>query len=77
MEIELIILIVIGALLVVSTIVYFILFFGFNKWIIKNNKPIRVIRCGHKNGKVRLFRMDWECELRNEEEIFKNKSDVK
>lgn len=76
-EIEFIILIAVGTLLVVSTIVYFIMFFCFNKWIMKNNKPIRVIRLGHKKGKVRLYRMDWECELRDEEEIFDHKGDAK
>ena len=77
MEIEFIILITVGALFVVSTIVYFIMFFCFNKWIMKDNKPIRVIRWGHKRSKVRLFRMDWECELRDEDEIFDRKEDVK
>ena len=77
MEIEFIILIVVLALLVVSTIVYFFLFFGFNKWIKKNNKAIRVFRCGHKKGKVRLYRMDLEIELREENEIFDRKIDVK
>ena len=77
MELELLILIIVVCILVLSLIVYLILFFGFNKWIKKNNKPIRVIRCGHKHGKVRLFRMDWEIELREEDEIFDHKKDVK
>ena len=77
MEFEFILLIIVGALIVISTIVYFILFFGFNKWIKKNNKAIRVFRCGHKKGKVRLYRMDLEIELREEDEIFNRKADVK
>ena len=76
MEVEFVIAIIIGVLLALSLIAYFVLFFCCNKWIKKGKKPIRVVRFGHKYGKVRLFRMDWEVELRDEEEVFNYKKDV-
>ena len=76
MEVEFVIAIIIGVLLALSIVSYVVLFFFCNKWIKKGNKAIRVVRCGHKNNKVRLFRMDWEVELRDEAEVFNSKKDV-
>ena len=68
--------IVLGIILVLG-VVYVLFFFVFNKWIMVDDKPVRVFRIGKKNDNVRLLKMTFMVIYRDEEAIFNKKDDIK
>ena len=67
--------IILGIILVLG-IVYVLFFFVFNKWIVIDEKPVRVFRIGKKNDNVRLLKMTFMVIYRDEEAIFNKKEDI-
>lgn len=68
--------IILGIILVLG-VVYVLFFFVFNKWIVIDEKPVRVFRIGKKNDNVRLLKMTFMVIYRDEEAIFNKKEDIK
>ena len=57
-------------------IVYIIIFFVFNKWVIFDNQPTRVIVLGKKNNKTKMITMSLLSIYRPNTEIFNKKEDA-
>jgi len=69
-------LIIIGSILLLCLLCFFLLFFVFNKWIRKDDKAIRAVKFGKKDNKVRLLVMPFRFEYREESQIFNSKSEA-
>lgn len=70
------ILIILGGLLLIVCLIYLLMFFVFNKWIKKDEKAVRVVKCGKKDDKVKLLTMSLKKEFRSENEVFKSKAEA-
>ena len=69
-------LIIVGSILLLCLLCFFLLFFVFNKWIRKEDKAIRAVKFGKKDNKVRLLVMPFKFEYREESQIFNSKSEA-
>jgi len=69
-------LIIVGSILLLCLLCYFLLFFVFNKWIKKEDKAIRAVKFGKKDNKVRLLVMPFRFEYREEAEVFDTKQEA-
>ena len=67
----------VGGALLLLVLIYFLMFFAFNKWIKKDNKLVRAVKVGKKNDKIKLMLMSFRIEYRDESEVYKSKSDIK
>ena len=65
----------VGGVLLLLVLAYFLMFFAFNKWIKKDDKFVRAVKLGKKNGKVRLMMMSFRFVYKDESEVYKSKSD--
>ena len=72
-----IVLSVVGGVLLLLVLAYFLMFFVFNKWIKKDDKFVRAVKLGKKNDKIKLMLMSFRIEYRDESEVYKSKSDIK
>ena len=68
--------IVIGAIALALSGAYFLLFFLFNKWIIINDKVVRVFRFGKKEEEYRLLTFKFRKQLRTKDLVFDKKKDA-
>ena len=71
-----IVLIVLGSIVVLSSLSIFLLFFVFNKWIVREGKIIRVIVIGKRNNGFRVLPLNFKTEMKKVEEIFKTKTEA-
>ena len=71
-----IIVIIVGALCVISFLAWFIMFMFCNKWIRVGNKAVRAVRFGKKDGKILLRDISWEKQYRDESEIYNSKKEA-
>ena len=71
-----ILLIVVACLAVVCAVAYVLMFYVFHKWIKQNKEAIKVFKCGHKHGRVRLFTKSLKVTYRFDEEVFKTKDEA-
>ena len=71
-----IVLIVLGSIVVLSSLSIFLLFFVFNKWIVREGKIIRVIVIGKGNNGFRVLPLNFKTEMKKVEEIFKTKTEA-
>ena len=69
-------LIIVGSILLLCLLCFFLLFFVFNKWIRKDNKALRAVKFGKKDNKVRLLVMPFRFEYREEAEVFDTKQEA-
>ena len=69
-------LIIVGSILLLCLLCFFLLFFVFNKWIKKDDKAIRAVKFGKKDNKVRLLVMSFRLEYREETEVFNTKQEA-
>ena len=69
-------LIIVGSILLLCLLCFFLLFFVFNKWIRKDDKALRAVKFGKKDNKVRLLVMPFRFEYREEAEVFNTKKDA-
>ena len=69
-------LIIVGSILLLCLLCFFLLFFVFNKWIRKDDKAIRAVKFGKKDNKVRLLVMPFRFEYREEAEVFDTKQEA-
>lgn len=69
-------LIIVGSILLLCLLCFFLLFFVFNKWIKKDDKAIRAVKFGKKDNKVRLLVMPFRFEYREETEVFNTKKEA-
>lgn len=69
-------LIIVGSILLLCLLCFFLLFFVFNKWIKKDDKAIRAVKFGKKDNKVRLLVMPFRFEYREEAEVFDTKQEA-
>ena len=69
-------LIIVGSILLLCLLCFFLLFFVFNKWIRKDDKALRAVKFGKKDNKVRLLVMPFKFEYREESQIFNSKSEA-
>ena len=69
-------LIIVGSILLLCLLCFFLLFFVFNKWIRKDDKALRAVKLGKKDNKVRLLVMPFRFEYREEAEVFNTKKDA-
>jgi len=69
-------LIIVGSILLLCLLCFFLLFFVFNKWIRKDDKAIRAVKFGKKDNKVRLLVMPFRFEYRQEAEVFDTKQEA-
>ena len=72
-----IVLSVVGGVLLLLVLAYFLMFFVFNKWIKEDDKFVRAVKLGKKNDKIKLMLMSFRIEYRDESEVYKSKSDIK
>ena len=70
-----IVLSVVGGVLLLLVLAYFLMFFAFNKWVKKDDKFVRAVKLGKKNDKVRLMMMSFRFVYKDESEVYKSKSD--
>ena len=71
-----IVLIVLGSIVVLSSLSIFLLFFVFNKWVVREGKIIRVIVIGKGNNGFRVLPLNCKIEMKKGEEIFKTKTEA-
>jgi hypothetical protein len=71
-----IVLIVLGSIVVLCSLSIFLLFFVFNKWVVREGKIIRVIVIGKGNNGSRVLSLNCKTEMKKEEEIFKTKTEA-
>lgn len=71
-----IVLIIVGSILLLCLLCFFLLFFVFNKWIRKDDKALRAVKFGKKDNKVRLLVMPFRFEYRQEAEVFDTKQEA-
>jgi hypothetical protein len=69
-------LIVILSVILLLVIIYLLLFFVFNKWIKKDSKAVRVIKCGKKDNLVRLMTLSFRIEYREADKVYKSKDEA-
>lgn len=69
-------LIIVGSILLLCLLCFFLLFFVFNKWIRKDDKALRAVKFGKKDNKVRLLVMPFRFEYREETEVFNTKKEA-
>lgn len=69
-------LIIVGSILLLCLLCFFLLFFVFNKWIRKDGKAIRAVKFGKKDNKVRLLVMPFKFKYREEAEVFNTKKEA-
>lgn len=69
-------LIIVGSILLLCLLCFFLLFFVFNKWIRKDDKALRAVKFGKKDNKVRLLVMPFRFEYRQEAEVFDTKQEA-
>ena len=69
-------LIIVGSILLLCLLCFFLLFFVFNKWIKKDDKALRAVKFGKKDNKVRLLVIPFKFEYREESQIFNSKSEA-
>ena len=69
-------LIIVGSVLLIFCLCFFLLFFVFNKWIRKDDKALRAVKFGKKDDKVRLLVMPFRFEYRQEAEVFDTKQEA-
>ena len=67
---------IIGGILIVLGLVYVCMMFACNEWTKEGDKAIRVFVLGRKGEKVRLLAMPFRIIYREENEVFKKKSDA-
>ena len=67
---------ILGGIFIFCLIVYIIIFFVFNKWVIFDNQPTRVIVLGKKNNKTKMITMSLLSIYRPNTEIFNKKEDA-
>ena len=67
---------VVLGVIVALVIVYLLLFFVFNKWMISNKKAIRVFRIGKKSEKIRVLKMNLFVKYTDENELHNSKNDA-
>ena len=67
---------ILGGIFIFCLIVYIIVFFVFNKWVIFDNQPTRVIVLGKKNNKTKMITMSLLSIYRPNTEIFNKKEDA-
>ena len=67
---------ILGGIFIFCLIVYIIIFFVFNKWVIVNNQPTRVITLGKKNNNIKIITMSLLSIYRHNTEIFNKKEDA-
>jgi len=70
-------LIIVGGILLLGILALLILFFVCNKWIIVDNKTVRVFVYNKKNKEEnKLLALTLKKYVRKEEEIYKNRQDA-
>ena len=67
---------ILGGIFIFCLIVYIIIFFVFNKWVIFDNQPTRVIVLGKKHNKTKMITMSLLSIYRPNTEIFNKKEDA-
>ena len=68
--------IIIGSILFVSGGLFAVAFFLLNKWIIVDDKAVRVFKLNKKDDKNKLFTMKFQTQNRVDEEVFNSKDDA-
>ena len=63
----------VGGLLVLLILIYLMMFFVFNKWVIENDKNIRVIQLSKKDEKVKLLTKSFKVIYKEKSQISKKK----
>ena len=63
----------VGGFIFLLALIYVLLFFAFNKWVVIDNKPVRVLKLSSKEGKVKVMKPSFKVLEVNEKDISNKK----